>query len=117
MSTELYPITLEPVVADQPWGLSDDFHGDEAIPRGFSGTLLMAAENAKAAAGPLAGRSLGSLKQLWGSQLVGSSSGGDPDAPLPVELKLKRTETAALAVSLSEEALWHVLEAGEDASL
>ena len=117
MSAELYPVTLEPAVADQPWGLSEAFSAEESILKGFSGTLLMAAAHSKAAAGPLAGRSLGYLRQLWGSRLVGSNSGGDPDAPLPVELKLKRTEAAALAVSLTEDSLWYVLGAEENSAL
>jgi len=116
-SAELYPVTLEPSVAEQPWGLSEDFSAEESALRGFSGTLLMAAGNSKAAAGPLAGRSLGYLRQLWGSRLVGSTSGGDPDAPLPAELKLKRTESTALAVSLTEDSLWYVLGVEEDSAV
>lgn len=116
-SAELYPITLEPSVAEQPWGLSEDFSAEESALKGFSGTLLMAAGNSRAAAGPLAGRNLGYLRQLWGASLVGSRSGGDPDAPLPVELKLKRTDSAALAVSLTEDSLWYVLGTEEDSAL
>lgn len=117
MSAELYPLTLEPMVAEQLWGFSEKISTDETVPTGFNGTLLLAVGNSKIAAGPLAGKSLGHLRQLWSHRLVGSISGGNPDVPLPVELKLKRVSGSALAVALTEESLWYVMGVEEGATL
>lgn len=119
MSTELYPLTVEPSIGEQIWGrFSYPPPPDEGLPPGFSlGTLRLATDNSRVAAGPQAGRSLGQLRQLWGSKLVGSNAGGDPDRPLPVELKLKRTGEAALAVALADDSLWYFLSAEEDSTV
>lgn len=119
MSTELYPLTLEPAIGEQIWGrFSEPPPADESLPPGFSlGTLWLATDNSRVAAGPQAGRSLGHLRQLWGSKLVGSNAGGDPDRPLPVELKLKRTGEAAIAVGLNDDSLWYFLSADEDSTI
>ena len=119
MGAELYPLTLEPIVAEHFWGRSAEMApADETLPPGFNlGTLWMATDNSRIAAGPQAGKGLGYLKQLWGPNLVGSATGGDPDGLLPVELKLKRTGSAALAVALTDYSLWYVLSADEDSSI
>jgi len=119
MSTELYPLTLEPIIGEQIWGrFSDPPPEEEELPPGFSlGTLWLATDNSRVTAGPQAGRSLGHLRQIWGSELVGSNAGGDPDRPLPVELKLKRTGDAALAVALGDDSLWYFLSADEDSTI
>ncbi len=119
MSTDLYPLTLEPVVVEQARNrAADPVPDDDALPPGFtSGTLWMATDASRVAAGPQAGRSLGYLRQLWGPELVGRGAGGDLNGPLPVELKLKRTGEAALAVGLAEDSLWHFLAADEGSSV
>ena len=119
MSIELYPLTLEPIVAEHFWGrAAESAPADETLPPGFNlGTLWMATDNSRIAAGPQAGKGLGYLKQLWGANLVGSSAGGDPDGLLPVELKLKRTGDTALAVALTDYSLWYILSADEDSSI
>lgn len=118
MNPELYPLTLEPVITEKFWGRSGSSSLDSDDSSDFKqGTMLMATDHSKVLAGPLAGRSLGQLRQLWGSLLVGSLAGGDPDTPVAVELKLKRTGDMALAVALTENSLWYVLAADEDSSL
>lgn len=118
MNPELYPLTLEPVITEKFWGRSGGSSFDSDNPSDFKqGTMLMATEHSKVLSGPMAGRSLGQLRQLWGPLLVGSLAGGDPDVPLAVELKLKRTGDMALAVTLTEDSLWYVLAAEEDSSL
>ncbi len=119
MSNELYPLTLEPIIADQFWGRpgSPSFAEEGGSAEFRQGTMWMATVNSRVAAGPQAGRSLGQLKQLWGPDLVGSIAGGDPDHPLPVELKLKRTGDMALAVALNEDSLWYLLAAEENSSV
>ena len=115
MNSELYPLTLEPIVIEQFWRRTEQSFLDEAIPREFTqGTLWMATENSRISAGPQSGRSLAYLKQTWGSDLVGSSLGGDLNGPIPVELKLKRTGENATAVALTEDSLWYFLDAEED---
>lgn len=118
MSADLYPLTLEPIVAALIWARPGEASQEnEALPDNFFGTLLMADGNSRVAAGPQAGRSLAYLRQEWGPKLVGIESGGDYDGPLPVELKLKRTGDFALAVGLTEDSVWHFLSAGEDSSI
>lgn len=118
MGTELYPLTLEPIIVEQFWGRSVSAGPDESVPQEFTlGTLWMATENSRVAAGPQTGRSLGYLKQIWGEDLVGTNLGGDPDGPIPVELKLKRTGEAALAVALTNDSLWYFLNAEDDSSI
>ena len=118
MSADLYPLTLEPIVADQIWARpGEEAQEDEVLPGNFFGTLLMAGGNSRVAAGPESGRSIAYLRQVWGPKLVGIESGGDYDGPLPVELKLKRTGDFALAVGLTEDSIWHFLSAGEDSSI
>lgn len=119
MSSELYPLTLEPAIGEQLWGRSGDPPPpEEGLPPGFSqGTLWLATDNSRVAAGPQAGRTLGQLRQFWGSKLVGSNAGGDPDGLLPVELKLKRTGDVALAVALADESLWYFLTVDEYSSI
>jgi hypothetical protein len=119
MSNELYPLTLEPSIADQFWTrpTSSTFSAESGPGEFSQGTMWMATVNSRVAAGPQAGRSLGQLKHLWGAELVGSIAGGDPDYPLPVELKLKRTGDMALAVALSADSLWYMLAADENSSV
>lgn len=117
-SADLYPLTLEPIVADQIWARpGEEASPDESLPPIFFGTLLMAGGGSRIVAGPQAGRSISYLRQIWGPKLVGVESGGDYDGPLPVELKLKRTGDFALAVGLTEDSVWHFLSAGEDSSI
>ena len=118
MNPELYPLTLEPVITENFWNRPSTSSFEEDDNQEFKqGTMLLATESSKVAAGPLAGRSLGQLRQQYGPMLVGSSVGGDPDIPLSVELKLKRTGDMALAVALTEDSLWYILAADEDSTL
>jgi len=114
---EPYPLTLEPIPAEQvqdrsgrPWPMGE-------VPEFSLGTLWLATDISRVAAGPQAGRSLGYLRHLWGAELMGQSLGGLPDSPLPVELRLKNTGEAAQALALSEYSLWHILAAADEASL
>ncbi|MDR3037929.1 MAG: hypothetical protein LBV21_01350 [Candidatus Adiutrix sp.] len=114
-SAEPYPLTLEPITAEQFRGWAGP-----AFPAGAeftAGALWLATDNSRSAAGPQAGRGLGYLRQLWGADLVGSSAAGRPDEPLPVELKLQSTGETPLAVALTEDSLWYILAAEEGASL
>ncbi|MDL2260383.1 hypothetical protein LJB99_05880, partial [Deltaproteobacteria bacterium OttesenSCG-928-K17] len=117
MSTELYPLTLEPLVAEQIWGRSVELPDDGSLPAAFLGVMVMVAANSRVVAGPEAGRSLSYLRQMWGPKLMGSEAGGDYDGPLPVELKLRRTGDTALAVGLDSDSLWHFLAADENSSV
>jgi len=114
---EPYPLTLEPIPAEQvqdrsgrPWPMGE-------VPESSLGTLWLATDISRVAAGPQAGRSLGYLRHLWGADLMGQNLGGQPEAPLPVELKLKNTGESAQALSLSEYSLWYILAAADEASL
>lgn len=80
-------------------------------------STLMAGESSRVATGPQAGCSLNQLRHLWGADLVGPSLAAEPRSPLPLELRLTRTAEAPLAVSLSEDCLWYLLDAQEDSSL
>jgi len=113
----LYPLTLEPIPAEQfqdrsgrPWPAGE-------VPEGNLGTLWLATDISRVAAGPHAGRGLGYLRHLWGADLVGHNAGEKPDAPLPIELKLKNTGETAQMLSLSDYSLWYVLAVAEEASL
>jgi len=117
MGTEIYPLTLEPIVAEQFWGQDPDLPQDDNLPPGFLGTLWMATDNSRISAGPQAGRGLAYLRQIWSGGLVGAVAGANPDRLLPVELKLKRTGAEALAVALTEDSLWYFLAAEEDSSI
>ncbi|MDR0881747.1 MAG: hypothetical protein LBP55_04300 [Candidatus Adiutrix sp.] len=120
MSNDLYPLTLEPLVAEQLWSgrPGEPAPEEENLPPGFSsGTLFMATSNSRVAGGPQSGRGLGYLRQLLGADLMGVQAGGDFDGPLPVELKLKRTGESALAVGLTDYSLWFILAAEEDSSI
>ena len=114
---EPYPLTLEPIPAEQfqdrsgrPWPVGE-------VPEFSAGTLLLATDASRVAAGPQAGRSLGYLRHLWGADLVGLKAGGAPDAPLPVELKLKNTGETPQTLALTDYSLWYILAAPEEASL
>lgn len=114
MSTELYPLTLEPIIAEQFWGRPDSsFYEDGPSSDYTFGTIWMATENSKVGAGPQTGRNLGYLKQRWGRDLIGSASEDAGDRSFPVELKLKRTGSASLTAALNADSLWYVLGAGE----
>ncbi|MDR1046021.1 MAG: hypothetical protein LBP33_13085 [Candidatus Adiutrix sp.] len=119
MGIDLYPLTLEPLMTEHSWGRGGEApESDENLPPGFStGTLWMAGDHSRVSAGPLAGKSLSYVRQIWGPGLVGANAGGDPDSLLPVELKLKRTGDSALALALDDDSLWYVLAAEEDSSL
>jgi hypothetical protein len=112
---EPYPLTLEPIPAEQfqdrsgrPWPVGE-------MPEFSLGTLWLATDTSRVAAGPQAGRSLGYLRHLWGADMVGLNAGGDLDAPLPVELKLKNTGETVQTLALTEYSLWYILDAMEDA--
>jgi len=114
---EPYPLTLEPIPAEQfqdrsgrPWPAGE-------VPEFSAGTLWLATDISRVAAGPQAGRSLAYLRNLWGTDLTGLNAGEAPDSPLPVELKLKNTGATAQSLSLSEYSLWYILAAGDEASL
>ena len=67
MSADLYPLTLEPIVADQIWARAgEDAPEDAALPGSFFGTLLMAGGNPRGNAGPTSGRSLAPLRHILG---------------------------------------------------
>ena len=115
--SEPYPLTLEPIPAEQfqdrsgrPWPVGE-------MPEFSLGTLWLATDISRVATGPQAGRSLGYLRHLWGTDMVGLNAGGAPDAYLPVELKLKNTGETAQTLALSEYSLWYILDAAEEASL
>ncbi|UQZ90900.1 hypothetical protein C4J81_17455 [Deltaproteobacteria bacterium Smac51] len=117
MNNDLYPLTLEPVISEQ-WGHSESSIYDEEGPREFTqGLIRLAADNSRVAAGPMAGRTLGHLKQLWGADLVGANAADDPDAPFPLEMKMRRTGGSALAVGLDGVSLWFFLKAGDKSTL
>ena len=110
---EPYPLTLEPIPAEQfqarsgrPWPAGE-------VPEFSAGTLWLATDISRVAAGPQAGRGLGYLRHLWGKELMGL--GGDPGAPLPVEFKLKNTGESVQAMSLTDYSLWYILAADEEA--
>ncbi|MDR1920790.1 MAG: hypothetical protein LBS31_03490, partial [Candidatus Adiutrix sp.] len=106
MTNELYPLILEPFIADPAW---DDLAGRPL------NALWLAADAALIAAGPQAGRTVDHLKHLWGERLVGAAAGSSPDAPLAVELKIARNaEKTALTVVTVGDSLWRVLEASPD---
>jgi hypothetical protein len=114
---ELYPLTLEPIPAEQfqdrsgrPWPAGE-------VPEFSLGTLWLAADASRAAAGPQAGRGLGYLRHLWGADLVGLNAGGVPDSPLPVDLKLKNTGEAGQTLALTDYSLWYILAAEEESFL
>ncbi len=115
-NSELYPLTLEPIIADQFWGRASTSFSEETN-EFTQGTMWMATEISRVATGPMAGRSVGALKQVWGPRLVGSFLGTTTDVPLPVELKLKRTGNLAVAIILDEDSLWYILAADENATL
>ena len=111
---EPYPLTLEPIPAEQfqdrsgrPWAAGE-------VPAENLGTFWLATDISRVAAGPQAGRGLGYLRHLWGADLAGLNFGDDPGLPLPVELKLKNTGETAQTLALSEYSLWYVLEKGPD---
>jgi len=116
-ASEPYPLTLEPIPAEQfqersgrPWPVGEK-------PEWSLGTLWLATDSSRVAAGPQAGRSLGYLRHLWGADLVGHNFGGDPDASLPVELKLKNTKETIQSLALTDYSFWYILAAEEEASL
>ena len=111
---EPYPLTLEPIPAEQfqdrsgrPWPAGE-------VPAGNFGTLWLATDISRVAAGPQAGRGLGYLRHLWGADLAGLNCGDDPGLPLPVELKLKNTGETAQTLALTEYSLWYALEKDSD---
>ena len=111
---ELYPLTLEPIPAEQfhdrsgrPWPAGE-------VPEFSLGTLWLAADASRVAAGPQAGRGLGYLRHLWGTDLAGLNAGDAPDMPLPVDLKLKNTGEASQTLVLTDYSLWYILDAAEE---
>ncbi|KXS56764.1 MAG: hypothetical protein AMR96_00725 [Candidatus Adiutrix intracellularis] len=117
---ELYPLTLEPVIAEQFWkhSANPSFHAEDMTPSELTaGTLWLATDSSRVAAGPQAGRSLNYLRQRWQADLVGSIIASTPDVPLPLELKLKYTGDSTLTVALTEDSLWYILTAEEGASI
>ena len=114
---EPYPLTLEPIPAGQFQGRTGRPWPAGEVPESSAGTLWLATDISRVAVGPQAGRGLGYLRHLWGTELLGLNAGGDPDTPLPVELKLKNTGEALQALSLTEYSLWYILAAEEEASI
>ncbi|MDR2935038.1 MAG: hypothetical protein LBV70_04060, partial [Candidatus Adiutrix sp.] len=114
---EPYPLTLEPIPAEQFQGRSDRLWPAGEVPEFSAGTFWLATDNSRVAAGPQAGRSLGYLRHLWGADLTGLSAGDHPDSPLPVELKLKNTGEASQTLSLTAYSLWYILAAEDEAAL
>jgi hypothetical protein len=108
---------LEPIPAEQFQDRSGRLWPVGEVPESSAGTLWLATDISKVAAGPQAGRGLGYLRHLWGADLMGLNAGGLPDSPLPVELKLKNTREAAQALSLTEYSLWYILAVTDEASL
>ena len=114
---DLYPLTLEPIPAEQfqdrsgrPWPAGE-------VPEFSLGTLWLAADASRAAAGPQAGRGLAYLRHLWGTDLAGLNAGAAPDGPLPVELKLKNTGETSQTLAFTDYSLWYILAAGEESFL
>ncbi|MDR2725624.1 MAG: hypothetical protein LBC90_06095 [Candidatus Adiutrix sp.] len=111
---EIYPLTLEPIPAEQfqdrsgrPWPAGE-------VPEFSLGTLWLAADASRVAAGPQAGRSLAYLRHLWGVKLAGLKAGGTPDMPMPLELKLKTTRETSQSLAMTDYSLWYILAAEED---
>ncbi len=111
MKSFLYPLILEPLLAERLGTLVD---APGSWPHN---SILMAGESSRVATGPQAGCSLNQLRHLWGADLVGPSLAGEPLSPLPLELRLTRSAERLLPVSLSEDSLWYLLDAPEDSSL
>jgi len=135
-SPDVYPVVLEPVVLEKPWGrvgVGPDLAAgtDSALQIGEIWLTADGEVSSRAANGPAAGHGLADLRRAWGVALLGSRFAGRENQPFPLLLKLiHAAEVLSVQVHPDDETAgklegagpgkteaWHILGAEPDAWL
>ncbi len=132
MSTPLLPVVFEPLFKPKPWGgrrlaalLGKQLPAGERIGESWELASLPGNES-RVRAGPLAGRTLRELVQLWGADLLGSAPLSDGRFPLLIKF-LDACENLSVQVHPKPDArggpsgvkheAWYVIHAEPGAKL
>lgn len=117
--SEIYPLPLEPVALEKPWGRVGEtsFLDLPLRPDFMLGEAWLCADNgsfsSRVAGGPQGGAWLNRIKQLWGTALLGDSFEKRDGQPLPFQIKLIYTDGPGDVTRRETDGLWLFLSAPE----
>ena len=117
MSEDFYPMALETQMAPKNWGSTENspFFYNPGLNVGEVWLLTDGPfGSSRVDAGPLAGMSLERLRSLFGKKMFAGSQAENQTAPLPIEIKIFRTEALTDLRVLGSDRFMMVLEQKAD---